>query len=769
MSIPVTILGGGMASLVTAYELSNLKDANDDPTYAITVYQQGWRLGGKGASSRNAIHGDRIEEHGLHVLFGCYENTFRILREIYDTELPKAVSALQQRKEWAWLPKPWTFNDAFEGHDLVVMEEAVGDQWEPWLTDAVAARPGQPGIRDGANDGSQQLDPWHILHTTTDWAIAWAQRIPAAKEGEDGRPPLEPGALLDFVSQEVKRAIEALERGEKPPLQAVAYLVNARALLRRVLNEEIERAEHVWQAAADSLLVVWRWLRLPSVDHAFEHLATLARRALGGLDFILTMTLGLIDDKVLPNCTTWFDIDDYDLRDWLARKGALDVTLRSPIVQGLYAAVFSSDMRPDVERPSRAERLAAGTILHVLLRATHYKGHLFYRMRAGMGETIFTPLYLVLLARGVQFKFFHRVTGLRLSADRTFVARISFERQAAPKPSAPEYVPLRQFPRRAGGTTSPLACWPQGPDSAQLDLPKSLRERLSTKASQNSYWAGLENWWDEREGERWDHTPGEESEHVVLGISVGAFSSICRELIEDRDNPAFADMAASVLTTQTQAAQLWINQDLTALGWPAAGGRAPIVIPFAAPLDTWADMTHLAAQESVSGVKHIAYLCAALWDEEPQPPARRDPGYVARQRARVRGNLVRWLDTSAGVLWPKATTSGKFNRSLLIGGLGKQYSCAVENPSDRYVLAVPGSSAKRLRAHESGYANLYLAGDWTKTALSIGCLEAATMSGIAAARAIDARVAKAAFDWLPDPAPCNPSNSIPHINVQNRS
>ena len=75
----VVILGGGMAGLATAWELTR----GDWWTRlgGVTVYQRGWRLGGKGASSRGR-HG-RIEEHGLHVLLGCYDATFRVLRECY--------------------------------------------------------------------------------------------------------------------------------------------------------------------------------------------------------------------------------------------------------------------------------------------------------------------------------------------------------------------------------------------------------------------------------------------------------------------------------------------------------------------------------------------------------------------------------------------------------------------------------------------------------------------------------------------------------------
>ena len=46
--------------------------------YDVTVYQPGWRLGGKGASGRGPA--DRVEEHGLHVWMGFYENAFALMR-----------------------------------------------------------------------------------------------------------------------------------------------------------------------------------------------------------------------------------------------------------------------------------------------------------------------------------------------------------------------------------------------------------------------------------------------------------------------------------------------------------------------------------------------------------------------------------------------------------------------------------------------------------------------------------------------------------------
>ena len=74
----IAVLGGGAGSLFAVW---NLVHADPD-AYDITVYQAGWRLGGKGASGRRASD-KRIEEHGLHLMFGFYENVFRMIREAY--------------------------------------------------------------------------------------------------------------------------------------------------------------------------------------------------------------------------------------------------------------------------------------------------------------------------------------------------------------------------------------------------------------------------------------------------------------------------------------------------------------------------------------------------------------------------------------------------------------------------------------------------------------------------------------------------------------
>jgi predicted NAD/FAD-dependent oxidoreductase len=68
--------------------------------------------------------------------------------------------------------------------------------------------------------------------------------------------------------------------------------------------------------------------------------------------------------------------------------------------------------------------------------------------------------------------------------------------------------------------------------------------------------------------------------------------------------------------------------------------------------------------------------------------------------------------------------------------LDAQFFRANVEPSERYVLSVPGSSAWRVDPAATGFANLYAAGDWTACTIDAGCVEAAVISGMAAANGI---------------------------------
>ena len=77
----IAVLGGGIGSIVTAFELTSTPALCEK--YEVTIYQMGCRLGGKGASGRNMQRQGRIEEHGLHLWFGFYENAFNCIQRCY--------------------------------------------------------------------------------------------------------------------------------------------------------------------------------------------------------------------------------------------------------------------------------------------------------------------------------------------------------------------------------------------------------------------------------------------------------------------------------------------------------------------------------------------------------------------------------------------------------------------------------------------------------------------------------------------------------------
>ncbi|MDQ6806131.1 MAG: FAD-dependent oxidoreductase, partial [Actinomycetota bacterium] len=179
------------------------------------------------------------------------------------------------------------------------------------------------------------------------------------------------------------------------------------------------------------------------------------------------------------------------------------------------------------------------------------------------------------------------------------------------------------------------------------------------------------------------------------------------------------------------------------------------------PIDTYCDMTHLIPRESwVSGdhVRSIAYVCGVLDDRPGETPA--------AAAVRVAQNARSFLNHDARVLWPVAVNAvaGQFRWDLLVdtrdGGPGavsgparfdSQYWRANVHGSERYVLTPAGSVDQRLPSAASGFANLVLAGDWTRNGIDAGCVEAAAISGLQAAHeliGVSAPILGADTKWL---------------------
>ncbi|MCA9670087.1 MAG: NAD(P)-binding protein [Myxococcales bacterium] len=741
MSKRIAVLGGGMSSLVTVFELTSLPRWQDD--YEITVYQTGWRLGGKGASGRNAHVGQRIEEHGLHILFGFYDNAFRVMRACYE-ELGRNPS----------LPLA-SWRDAFKPQHIIAMLERVehggAERYTPWVLEV-------PPNDELPGDGESGLPgPFGYIARIFEMIVAY---FAADDDTPAPAETMRAGTMLERDLDGLRARVSAMMHDEQQSDDSVGLLEGIGNLLRSTVGKLLTAADEVSDEIEDryGMLLAEAARRLALVlDEVVDDIidaadiarlrwlverfqAAIGGAAWGGLrrarvlaDLGAAMVRGMLVDELLAQPVNWFKIDHLEFRDWLRQHGASEETIESPLVVGVYDAAFSY-----------FGGAGAGSALHGLLRMLFtYKGSVLWKMQAGMGDVIFAPLYEVLRRRGVRFEFFHEVQRLELSDDGQNVERVVMREQMHVREGA-RYKPLVDVKR--------LPCWPSEPRYEQLERGAALRD-----SGEN-----LENWWGRWEpaGER-TLERGRDFDAVVLGISIGAFPYICRELIDNAAKPRFGQMVRDVKTTQTQALQLWLGPDAAGLGWDAERWPRPVLCPYREPFDTWADMSHLIEREDFPPshpVGHLAYLCSPFPDSEAPPP-RDDHAYPARQRQRVFDNAASYLEHDIAWLWPKAVTPANpscLNWYLLVDledrdgreRLQSQYWYAPLSPSDRYVLGAAGSVGSRLRADESGYDNLYLTGDWTLTSMSLGCLEGATMGGIQAARAIDPRVAVAAGDWL---------------------
>jgi uncharacterized protein with NAD-binding domain and iron-sulfur cluster len=695
--IEVAIIGGGCGSMAAAFELTKPEHAGK---YHVTVYQMGWRLGGKGASGRGPS--DRIEEHGLHLWMGFYENAFRLMRECY-AELGRDPSSCRIAS--------WT--DAFKpNHFNAVADRTPGGEWLAW-TAYFPPLPGLPG------DPDQPPPRWTIADYLARTAMLSRYFLngirvragDAAAEPVTAVPPGgSPGAVWEGIGRFVRYG-------------QIATLTAANEALRF-----LEAAFGLVPQFREDLLIRFTEAISGAVRGQIEALIVRdneTRRLWEMWDLALAVIRGALRHRLLTDPRGFDAVNDYDCREWLRLNGASERSINSAFIRGLYDLAFAYE-DGDVTRP----RIAAGDALRGTLRSFFtYRGAFFWKMQSGMGDVVFAPLYEVLRKRGATFRFFHRLDNVGISdgapGERPFVNKLDFSVQA--DLTGGDYDPLVDV--------RGLPCWPSQPRWEQLiDGDKLRRDGVD-----------FESHWQERRVRTKSLAVGVDFDLVVLGVSLGAVPYVCREIMA-RD-ARWRTMVEKVKTVPTQALQIWMRENMAELGW----NQPPVNISgFVEPFDTWADMSHLIPDESFrEHVGAIAYFCSVLPDD-PDSDGRRNP--EAERRAEVARNAALFLSRDIKHLWPAAVDArGEFRWDILVdaggdgprkkrappaGSLASQYVRANVSPSDRYVLSLPGSSRYRISPLDDTYDNLTVAGDWTDCGLNEGCVEAAVMSGRLAAHAL---------------------------------
>ena len=269
----VAILGGGAASCTAALGLTSQPGWKEH--YNITIYQLGWRLGGKAASGRNKDYGQRVEEIAGHHFPATYIQTKSLLRSVYHELNRPEGSPIR------------TFEDAFTSKSF-------------WT-----------GQEKGCEADRECLSMSYLF-----------------------------GKLTETFIWLTKKMIRELE---------IDYTINEKHFKTDSIYLKFE------VASVQTLLKKI----FPTVESN-----SLREEFLSMIDTVASIIIGFMEDNLLE--TGLSTINHIDLRQWLKKHGASEITINSRFVLTHYdelLSFYNGDMhQPDMEAGS-----AFATIPSILL------------------------------------------------------------------------------------------------------------------------------------------------------------------------------------------------------------------------------------------------------------------------------------------------------------------------------------------------------------------------------------------------------------------
>ncbi len=720
----IAVLGGGMGSLSAVYWITS--DPKWSEKFEITIYQLGWRLGGKAASGRQAECFDRSLEHGYHTLLGFYDNVFATMQPCYrelgrPPDSPLSEFAARTADDETFHPRRY----AVQRHNDLQIAQKFQDQtyFLPFNLPGNGLIPG---------DGTE-VDVWSALDLVFDMLLHAAEgtlfQVGIEYSAARGKPA---DGLLKRIQDAAEHVVEigetAFDRlmSEPFPLH-VARAVWKTVTSQRGLGKAVRAAELlIVDLVKAHIRKTWAELQ-PRIETDW-----ISYRNWVIQDMMAATVCGFLSDDLL---TRGFDcVNHLNYVDWwmshAAEPEGAKVTEASSFGQFPYDLVFGyrqgdTTSPPGPGKPYRGSPdMEAGTMLAGLFHfMVAYKGAPEWLPQGGCGEVLVAPMYQVLERRGVQFEFFSKVKSLHLDEQRRNIGKVLIERQATVKSGT--YQPLKEV--------KGLPCWPYEPFYDQLAEGEQLQKQR----------INLESWWTPWQGETRELTQGADFDEVLLGIPVGALPYLCGELIDA--SPAWRDMIEHVQTNRPLVVQTWFDQTAEEMGWPHGIMNGDIGKQ---PINLQTSMTQVIECENWPAEhtpRSLIYYSGIFPDDpnQPQPP---DAQYPIAQQEALRNASVEFLKGHAETYCPELGDKKMFDWAALTclknpSAIGEarfddQYWRVNIDPSERYVLSVTGSSAYRLQAGGSGFDNLYLTGDWIDTGINAGCMEATFTAGLEASRAI---------------------------------
>ena len=726
----IAVLGGGPAALSALFELTGVEGWRD--RYEITVYQMGWRLGGKCATGRGP--NGRICEHGIHAFSGGYYNALGMMARCY--------------QEMAKLKPPGflhNFDDAFIPGDAVLLWEADGRELKTY---------------------PYELRKNNIRHHDMPAAIAQVEEIMSSanalgKQYYDDCVP-KPGQSRIYPS--LWPSLRWLI-GHRREVCALRRLCRKAGLFRSLSN-----AVPATIAGVGGLFNISRlWRRL--------------RRA---ANYGLTLFRCIFSSRFNVFRDGFVVMDDMDFSDMLDQNLLNADTGHSPLVYNTPDLSYNYPDGDNCQKPA----MAAGAYLRWTFRMLLNIESFGWSFAAGTGESVVAPLYYLLKERGVTFRFFHKVTGLHPSADGPTIDSISIDVQAEPAAGFSEYDPL--VPVACPGAAQPhLLCWPDRPIYERLSNGEALR---AANIDLESYWSDYSRHQAGKitlkRGEDFDEIVF----GISIGAVPILCGEILER--NDDTGLKWRRMVEGTPACATQTMQIWLDlpaDEIPQLGrksrWPLISGT--FITPFNGvafypdliKFEGWSDPALSPPSVIKSGTSAgpptmLIYFTGAMPMRGGDYAPFSDRDFPGRQADKVKAAgaqflkavtghladvlptaLVDWdpmaLDFQLLAIRPSSRTTTKGGQPGLEGAetvvaateeqgdsrrgvwrFENQFWRANIDPTERYVQCPRGSPTSRLDARNTGFDNLKLAGDWTWNGLFVGSFEGAVMGGKLAAHAI---------------------------------
>ena len=683
----IAILGGGISALTTAFELTNQPDWQSN--YDITLYQMGWRLGGKCATARGP--NARIEEHGIHGFLGCYYNALPLMADCY-----KALGRAPGQ------PLA-TFEEAFHPGSFMLMWEFQGGVLKRWPFTA-------PTNSRLPNDPSS-------LQTIRQWV----------------------GNVIGFV--------EDVLSAEHAPLLSVhgIELAMGRLLLAEA-RAAIEHDEATHQHTMTVLDKLWAWVK-KEFEAAIVKNDEL-RRLYIVVEFLLALVRGTLADNIIER---GFDsIDNENFSDWLQRHGASVLTASSPLAlntvnlsyqypkgdtarTALMAAgtYLHWTLRSFAYMGAFAWLFAAGTgetviaPLYEVLKKRGVKFEFFHKVES-----------LALSADKTQVAAINFGVQATLKNPTLPYAPLIDIKGLPAWPGAPLYTQLNEGDALQNQQIDLESYWTPwqpvahkqlvaGQDFDQVvfaisigAVPYLCQDILATRPEWQTMVAKvttvqtqtMQIWMNRTTPELgWD-IPFKNPHDTVIGATYL--------------NP---------IDGQVDFTHLLKWED-----WPAASGPKSLWYFSGAmsnyePPPPFTDHDYPARARARVKAQCVQYLQASMGPLLPKATT----------------NAVSPPGDPIGLDFSLLHSYDEASAGLGVHRFNQQFWRANIDPTERYVTSPPGSTAARLKAWGSGIGNLVLAGDWIYTGLNVGSVEGAVMGGRLASHAVSGFPALSAITGYP--------------------